>query len=199
MALNYTPTSAGGQSAPSSAKVVMLGGQGVGKTCLTIRLVDDKFSENEMATIGAAYKQKTVDGRVLDIWDTAGQERYAAIAPLYYRGAQAAVIVYDVGNRKSYEKAGEWLAKLKAETDDDIVLGLASNKCDIAASRRQVSEDEAMAFAGKHGMIHMNTSAKLGTGVAELFSEIVKRLPEKRPEAGLKVGKPKAKKSTGCC
>ena len=181
-----------------SAKVVMLGAQSVGKTCLTIRLVDGKFSENEMTTIGAAYKQKKVSERVLDIWDTAGQERYAAIAPLYYRGAQAAVIVYDVGNRKSFTKAGEWLKKLRAETDEDLVLGLASNKSDIPDNKRQVTEAEAEEYAKANNMIHYSTSAKTGAGVNELFEEIVTRLPSKKADTALKMGMPKTK-SKSCC
>ena len=184
-----------------SAKIVMLGDQGVGKTCLTIRLCDGKFSENEMATIGAAYKQKVVDGRTLDIWDTAGQERYAAIAPLYYRGAQAAVIVYDVGNRKSYEKAAEWLKKLRneAQVEEDIIIGLASNKCDLPPNRRQVTEAEAIAFASTKSLLHYNTSAKTGEGVDDLFVDLVKRLPQKSKEnSNVKVAMPKAKKQS-CC
>jgi small GTP-binding protein len=188
----------------ASAKVVMLGDSLVGKTCLTIRLCDGRFSENEMVTIGAAYKQTVVSGRTLDIWDTAGQERYAAIAPLYYRGAQAAVVVYDVNNRKSYEKAAEWLKKLRGEVqvEDDVVIALASNKVDLPHNRRQVTEAEAIAFASTKNLLHYNTSAKTGEGVDALFEDIVKRLPSKsRENRDVKLGGLKNKKigNRSCC
>ena len=78
-------------------KLVVLGDTAVGKSCLVLRYVRDDFSEFQESTIGAAFLAHTADlgseKIILEIWDTAGQERYKALAPRYYRGAAAAVIV----------------------------------------------------------------------------------------------------------
>ena len=86
-----------------SKKIVLLGDTAVGKTSLCARLVNGTFDNFSEPTIGAAFLTKTVqNGDIthrLEIWDTAGQERYRALAPMYYRGATAALVVYDVTNK----------------------------------------------------------------------------------------------------
>lgn len=83
-------------------KLVLLGDSAVGKSSLVLRFVRNSFSEHQESTIGAAFLTQTLqvagDGVKLEIWDTAGQERYHSLAPMYYRGAQAAVIVYDISS-----------------------------------------------------------------------------------------------------
>mmetsp|Transcript_16049 Transcript_16049/g.43424 ORF Transcript_16049/g.43424 Transcript_16049/m.43424 type:complete len:115 (+) Transcript_16049:38-382(+) len=79
------------------AKVVVLGDTGVGKTCLVFRFIEGKFQSHGASTIGASFmvKKMTLDGAklTLQIWDTAGQERFRSMAPMYYRGAAAAILV----------------------------------------------------------------------------------------------------------
>jgi Ras-related protein Rab-5C len=85
-----------------NAKLVLLGDMGAGKSSLVLRFVRGQFLEYQESTIGAAFFSQTVavnDATVkFEIWDTAGQERYHSLAPMYYRGAAAAVIVYDITN-----------------------------------------------------------------------------------------------------
>ena len=71
--------------------------------------------------------------------DTAGQERYSGLAPLYYRGSQAAVVVYDITSTKSFERAKQWVKELQGQTDLSITVGLAANKTDLE-DQRKVSE-----------------------------------------------------------
>jgi Ras-related protein Rab-5C len=47
-----------------------------------------------------------------EIWDTAGQERYHALTPMYYRNANAAIVVFDVSNSSSFERAQKWLVTI---------------------------------------------------------------------------------------
>merc|ERR1711971_683806 len=98
-------------------KVVLLGDASVGKSCLVVRFAKGEFHEYQEPTIGAAFMTQTVslDGGVVvkfEIWDTAGQERYKSLAPMYYRGAKAAIIVYDITSQESYKAAKLWVSEL---------------------------------------------------------------------------------------
>lgn len=92
-------------------KLVLLGESSVGKSSLVLRFVKGQFHEFQESTIGAAFLTQTVqidDTTVkFEIWDTAGQERYHSLAPMYYRGAQAAIVVYDISNKETFHK-GKW-------------------------------------------------------------------------------------------
>lgn len=99
------------------AKLVILGASGVGKTCLGLRFVKDQFVTYTASTIGASFlvKELTVDKQKvsLQIWDTAGQERFRSMAPLYYRGAVAAILVCSITDESSFEKLKEWVRELQ--------------------------------------------------------------------------------------
>ncbi|KAI9317175.1 Rab31 protein [Dichotomocladium elegans] len=139
----------GSWSSALDAKVVILGSQGVGKTSLVIRYISKTFSPNSTSTIGASFmtRKLTVDNSKvrLQIWDTAGQERFRAMAPMYYRGAQAALLVYDITSQESFEELGRWIEELKRNMTDDLVIVVVANKTDLA-SRREVPEDRAREY-----------------------------------------------------
>ena len=84
-----------------------------------------QFHEFQESTIGAAFLTQTVcldDTTVkFEIWDTAGQERYHSLAPMYYRGAQAAIVVYDITNADTFERAKSWVKELQRQVGDDCV------------------------------------------------------------------------------
>ncbi|XP_070800590.1 ras-related protein Rab-5A isoform X3 [Pituophis catenifer annectens] len=92
-------------------KLVLLGESAVGKSSLVLRFVKGQFHEFQESTIGAAFLTQTVcldDTTVkFEIWDTAGQERYHSLAPMYYRGAQAAIVVYDITNEEAQSYADD--------------------------------------------------------------------------------------------
>ncbi|KAH9614323.1 hypothetical protein KSS87_016414 [Heliosperma pusillum] len=95
-------------------KLVVLGNSGVGKSCIVLRFVRGQFDPTSKVTVGASFLSQTIalqDSSTVkfEIWDTAGQERYAALAPLYYRGAAVAVIVYDITNLETFTKAQYWV------------------------------------------------------------------------------------------
>ena len=101
-------------SSPATAvKLVLLGEAAVGKSSLVLRFVSNDFQENKEPTIGAAFltQKCTIGERTIkyEIWDTAGQERFASLAPMYYRNAQAAIVVYDITKPASFIKARHWL------------------------------------------------------------------------------------------
>jgi len=161
-------------------KLVLLGESAVGKSSLVLRFVKGQFHEYQESTIGAAFLTQTVcldDTTVkFEIWDTAGQERYHSLAPMYYRGAQAAIVVYDITNPDTFERAKNWVKELQRQARADIVIALAGNKSDLA-SRRMVEYDEASNYAEENSLLFMETSAKNANNVNEIFLEIARKLP----------------------
>ncbi|KAM0791616.1 hypothetical protein ACM66B_006055 [Microbotryomycetes sp. NB124-2] len=148
-----TSGNAAGTSAPMDAtnqleaKVVILGSQGVGKTSIVHRYTSGHFSYSLSSTIGASFltKKLVVDGcKVrLQIWDTAGQERFRSMAPLYYRGALAAILVYDITNEDSFDDIKVWLDELKRNMSPDLIIHVVGSKADLATTLRQVDLQEA--------------------------------------------------------
>eukprot|EP00537_Pseudo-nitzschia_pungens_P007367 CAMPEP_0172377568 /NCGR_PEP_ID=MMETSP1060-20121228/68971_1 /TAXON_ID=37318 /ORGANISM="Pseudo-nitzschia pungens, Strain cf. cingulata" /LENGTH=194 /DNA_ID=CAMNT_0013105263 /DNA_START=571 /DNA_END=1155 /DNA_ORIENTATION=+ len=166
-------------------KLVLLGDTAVGKSCLVVRFVRDEFFEFQEPTIGAAFLTQTValdDSTVkFEIWDTAGQERYRSLAPMYYRGAAAAIVVYDITNPDSFTGAKSWVKELQRRGDPNVVIALAGNKADLE-SRRKVEFEEANLYAEENGILHLETSAKNANNVKALFVEIAKKLPKNPPQ-----------------
>lgn len=101
------------------AKLVLLGDMGTGKTSLVLRFVKGQFFEFQESTIGAAFFTQVLSLNEatikFDIWDTAGQERYHSLAPMYYRGAAAAVVVYDITSMDSFVRAKRWVQELQRQ------------------------------------------------------------------------------------
>ena len=169
------------------AKVVLCGEAATGKSSLASRFARGTFAPFSESTIGAAYLSHAVqmDGTVVrfDIWDTAGTERFRSVAPMYYRGASAAVVVFDVTSRASLEGAREWVEELRREGPAGMVVVVAGNKCDLG-TKREVAEDEAREWADAEGIVVVETSAKTGKGVEELFGLVARKLIDKARSSG---------------
>lgn len=143
-------------------KLVLLGEAAVGKSSIVLRFVSDEFQANKEPTIGAAFltQKCRLEDRVLryEIWDTAGQERFHSLAPMYYRNAQAAVVVYDVTKASSLEKAKTWVKELQRQANPNIVIALAGNKVDLVkpassaegAAEAEEEADDATATPGEN-------------------------------------------------
>ena len=200
---NATPT-------PLRVKLCLLGASNAGKTCVSARFVRGVFLKDAKATVGAAFASHSVtldDGaRVkFEIWDTAGQERYQSLAPLYYRGATAAMIVFDVTDRESFERARYWVEELERHADENAVVALVGNKRDLTRAvasgdgsdgdgdgsdgdarvvAREVSEEEGKALCEQYAMCgYVETSAKEDVGVREAFELIARNVAEKNSDA----------------
>ncbi|KAH9843325.1 Vacuolar protein sorting-associated protein 21 [Teratosphaeria destructans] len=196
----------------SSVKLVLLGEAAVGKSSLVLRFVNNDFQPNKEPTIGAAFltQKCQLPTRTIkfEIWDTAGQERFASLAPMYYRNAQSALVVYDVTKASSLVKAKHWIAELQRQASPGIVIALVGNKLDLCeddapegaegetsaegaegegaaatggeenGNVRKVSTREAKEYAEQEDLLFFETSAKTGHNVSEVFTAIANKIPE---------------------
>ncbi|KAK4791707.1 hypothetical protein SAY86_032120 [Trapa natans] len=160
------------------SKLVVLGDMGTGKTSLVLRFIKGQFFDHQEPTIGAAFftqilslTEATVK---FDIWDTAGQERYHSLAPMYYRGAAAAIVVYDISNTDTFVRAKKWVQEVLRQGNRNMVMALVANKSDLEG-KREVQNEDGEQFAQENGMFFMQTSAKTAQNVNELFYEIGER------------------------
>ncbi|KAL6244431.1 hypothetical protein RBB50_008673 [Rhinocladiella similis] len=179
------------------AKLVVLGAQGVGKTSLVSRFINPsaQLSKNIQSTIGASFVTKRITDPDtsttvrLQIWDTAGQERFRSISRLYYRGANAGLLCYDITNEQSFEEMKTWLEEMKENCEDGEampIIHVVGTKSDIVAddpSRRQVTFERTITYVAQ----------QLGAVAAESTSST----PPLAMRSGNNIQSPDSKRSSG--
>ena len=165
-------------------KVILVGDSGVGKAFLIQSYVNDKYSDDTESTSASTYTYKIVEYKnynktiSLDIWDTAGQEVYRAMARNFYLNASIGFLVYDIRRRESFESIKDyWYDQLKQSGEENIVIGIAGNKCDLF-QEEQVTEEEVKKYAKSIGAIFHLTSCKETIGIDDLFEECGKKYLE---------------------
>lgn len=195
-------------SGPVEVKVCIIGDTDVGKTSLSTRYCHGEFPGNSTPTIGASFLQRRVivdNVEIsLQIWDTAGQERFRSMAPMYYRGAKAAICVFDVTNEESFDRVTTWLRDLRTHADPNVVICLAGNKCDKkpAFDLKKCSE-----LANSLGGSFFQTSALTGEGVQEIFENLSRNVFDLYQNSrhvpkdvdGIKLNAAAPQPSKGCC
>jgi len=185
-----------------SFKIIIIGDAAVGKSALLTRFSENMFLQNYQSTIGIDFNSRLirVDRAIckLEIWDTAGQERFSTITASYYRGAQGALLVYDVGLRSSFEHVQTWFDRAKQLGGSDLETVLIGNKSDLdvageagvsTSGTRQVSTEEGAALAQKLGIPFVETSALNGTNVEPAFvamTSAIKRSVDSRGLTGVR-------------
>lgn len=159
-------------------KVVIIGSVAVGKTALVNRIQYDQFEEDYQPTIGAGYVpyRTVVDGKdvELQIWDTAGLERYKSLAPIYYRDAVAAILVYDQTDAESAGALERWLENFRATVKTEAYIAVAANKNDL--DNKTAPNESVKKWCEENGFQFIITSAKTGEGVKDLFGNLVQAL-----------------------
>lgn len=106
---------------------------------------------------------------------------------MYYRGAQAAIVVYDITNTDTFSRAKVWVKELQRQAAPNIVIALAGNKADLAA-KRQIETVDAQTYAEENGLIFMETSAKTAMNVNDIFMAIAKKLPKNQDTSSTSAG-----------
>ncbi|KAL0277324.1 UNVERIFIED_CONTAM: hypothetical protein PYX00_004662 [Menopon gallinae] len=162
-------------------KVIVLGDSGVGKTSLMNQYVNNKFSNQYKATIGADFLTRDVDigdRRVtMQIWDTAGQERFQSLGVAFYRGADCCVLVFDVTAPQSFKSLDSWrdefLIQASPRDPENFPFIVLGNKIDVENRAVSVSPKKAQQWCQtKNNIPYFETSAKEGVNVEQAFQVI---------------------------
>jgi len=187
-----------GDSKNLEYKLVVLGGGGVGKSALTIRLVTDNFLDEYDPTIEDSYrKQVMIDDEtaLLDILDTAGQEEFSSMQDQWMRDGKGFLLVYNITSRPTFDEVNTLYDKiLRTKDTDKVPVVLVGNKCDLD-SERQVSNEEGKALAKHWGNVpFFETSAKKKLNNEVCFFDLVREIRKmEKTSSNNKAGKKKSK------
>ena len=200
-------------------KYIIIGDPSVGKSNLLMKFAHNKFTEEYQTTIGVEFGAKNIQLNDqtyrIQIWDTAGQENFRSITRAYFKNCVCAMIVYDITCRESFEHIQNWLQDIRDQSPKTVLIVLIGNKIDLE-DKRIISYDEGKDFASKNDLLFMETSAKTGERVDEIFEISAKEIDKKMREnyydlksetCGIKEGKnnninlntEKSKDKKGCC
>ena len=201
-------------------KYIIVGDPSVGKSNLLMKFAHNKFTEEYQTTIGVEFGAKNIqlNNQIyrIQIWDTAGQENFRSITRAYFQKCVCAMVVYDITCRESFDHIKNWLQDIHEQSPKTVLIILIGNKIDLE-DKRKISTDEGKDVAAQNGLIFMETSAKTGEGVNEIFEktalEITKKMEENYYDlnsetCGIKIGKTntitlnndrKNKDKRGCC
>lgn len=178
-----------GAASDYSFKILIIGDSSVGKSALLTRFSENTFLNCYTSTIGIDFNSRMirVDRAIckLEIWDTAGQERFSTITANYYRGAQGALLVYDIGLKDSFEHVKNWYDRAKNLGGKDLECILIGNKNDLDATDRQVSIEEGELLAKELNIPFIETSALYGTNVEGAFVTMTSNIKKSIDSRGL--------------
>jgi small GTP-binding protein len=159
-------------------KLMVIGEGAVGKTTLVNRYVTGTFERDYKTTIGSQFAVKLTHisppeseyatGIKLQAWDVAGQARFKAVRKMYYSGAAGIILVFDVTRRRSFTELSKWVQEADESIGTRVPFLCVGNKTDLPD--RAVPPDEAKKWAEDNGFLYLESSAKTGDGVADMFT-----------------------------
>jgi len=158
-----------------SFKLIVIGDSFVGKSCITTNATKNIFENYYSATVGfefftILYRINSQNIR-LQIWDTCGQEEYRSLIQNFYRNSSLAILVYSIDNKNSFENLEIWLNEIRTKGNPDVKIFLVGNKIDLE-DKREVSTEEGKLFYENNKLsLFIETSAKNGTNIQELFKK----------------------------
>ncbi len=173
-------------------KLVLIGEQAVGKSSILKRFCDNDFGLNMIGTSGVDFRSKIVkiDNKSvkLIIYDTAGQQRFKSITKNFYRCSNGIILVYDISDKITFDNLKEWIKTIKNNADSSIEIVIVANKNDL---EKQVSTEQGRFFAIENSVEYIETSAKSGSCINELFDLIVHNILKKEDTVEKKEESPK--------
>ncbi|OHT05433.1 small GTP-binding protein [Tritrichomonas foetus] len=168
------------------AKIVLLGDSNVGKTSIINRALTGAYDQHISPTLGANYSTKickTENSDIrLQIWDTAGEEKYRSLVPMFFRGAEAAILVYSIDDRKTFDDL-HLFVKILDENSSDISKIVVGNKSDLSENR-EIEIEEGGKYADSIGASFIESSAKYGDNVDTIFETLSHEIVELRTFSG---------------
>ena len=155
-------------------KMIFIGDQSTGKSCILNRFANNQFDEHYQATIGLDFQSKNIlikdqDVRLL-LYDTAGQEKFRSLIPMYIRESHIVLFVYDITRKESFDSIPKWFSDVLDIKSNEAVFVLIGNKIDLE-NERKVSFEQGKKFADEKNIIFGEVSAKTGDGFEILFRE----------------------------
>ena len=177
-----------------SFKIIIIGDQGVGKSCLSIKASRNYFEDFYSPTVGfefVSFNVRIEDKNIkLQIWDTCGQEVYRSLISSFYRSASLAIMVYSIDNDDSFNNIEKWLNDVKTQSNPNIKIFLIGNKADLE-DKRKVSRESGEKFLKDHKLTYfIETSAKTGFNVQNVFIQAAKELYLSHEEIKNRVTRP---------
>lgn len=161
-------------------KVLIIGDTSVGKTALLNRFSDGSFHPSLVSTVGIDNKNKVIsledEDIKLQIWDTAGQERFRTLTNAYFRGADGALLLYDISKRETYLNVADWMESVHTHATG-IQVVIVGHKCDLE-DQRSVSREEGEKLAENYNCQFVEVSAKAGINCTKVFIQLAERIKE---------------------
>ena len=160
-------------------KIILVGESKVGKTSIIKQYCEKMFSEEYISTIGSdkILKEIELENKTkvnLEIWDTVGQERYSSTNKIFFKKTQIAILVYDITERKTFEKLQKWYDQIKEiNNTEDIIIGVVGNKSDLYENV-DVNKEEGTKFANDINGKFFETTAREYECIENVFITLTK-------------------------
>ena len=142
--------------------------------------MNDLFNEKQEQSRAVQIQRKTINiegtskWATLHIWDTLGQEKFKAIAPLFFRKAVGAFLVYDCTKESTFKSIDSWFQEISNNVDSRVIIMLIGNKCDLP--NREVPYNVAMEYAKSKNFGYLEVSAKTGLNIKSSFNCLVREI-----------------------
>ena len=188
----------------TAISISIFGETAVGKTCICSTFLGLEFRGEHLTTVGiekmsSSIKTEDGDELKLKLWDTAGQERFKSVSVKNLRYSQAAIVVFDLTDKESFDKVTDWLKEIR-DFSDKMPVGLFGNKSDLA-DKRKVPQEDIDELCKQENLVYFETSAKNNTGIKEGFSKVASmafKIFGKVENKGQKLNTKKKKQKSKC-